>query len=80
MAHVQVTFETDRSDWKLTVADNGLGRRESDQPSTSTGLGTALIAALAKQLSAEVNETSSRNGLTVTITKATFRSRLPHAA
>jgi PAS domain S-box-containing protein len=79
-ARIRVTFEKAKSDWKLTVADNGAGRRLSQEPSTSTGLGTALIAALAKQLDAIVLETSSRKGLTVEVTRATFASRLPRAA
>ena len=79
-ARVEVTFEMAKSDWKLTVADNGAGRRQSDGSSASTGLGTALVAALAKQLKAQVSETSSKSGLAVAITKATFRSRLPRAA
>ena len=79
-ARIQVTFEMAKSDWKLTVADNGSGRRQTDEPSGSTGLGTALIAALAKQLSAQVSETSSNKGMSVAVTKATFESRLPRAA
>jgi chemotaxis protein methyltransferase CheR len=67
-------------DWKLTVADNGAGRRDAQAQSPSTGLGTALIAALAKQLGAIVSETSTKEGLTVEITRATFVSRLPRAA
>jgi len=42
------------------VADNGIGRRETDEPIASTGLETALVAALAKQLNAQVSETSSK--------------------
>ena len=79
-ARIRVTFEMAKSDWKLTVADNGTGRRETDEPSASTGLGAVLVAALAKQLNAQISETSSKNGLAVTITKATFESRLTHAA
>lgn len=79
-ARIRVTFEMAKSDWKLTVADNGIGRRETDGPNASTGLGAALVAALAKQLNAQVSETSSKKGLAVTITKATFESRLTHAA
>ena len=30
-AHVQVTFEMAKVDWKLTVADNGTGRRQADE-------------------------------------------------
>ena len=79
-AHVQVIFEMAKADWKLTVADNGRGRRQADNVNASTGLGTALVAALAKQLKAQVSETSSRKGMAVTVTKATFESRLPRAA
>lgn len=79
-AQVQITFEMAKSDWKLTVADNGAGRRETDEPSASTGLGTALIAALAKQLKAQVSEVSSDSGMAVAVTRATFESRLPRAA
>ena len=79
-AHIRVTFEMAKSDWKLTVADNGTGRRDADQAEPSTGLGTALVAALAKQLKAQVSESSSDNGLVVAVTRATFDSRLPRAA
>jgi chemotaxis protein methyltransferase CheR len=79
-ARIRVTFEKADADWKLTVSDNGTGRRLSQEASTSTGLGTVLIAALAKQLDALVSETSTKSGLTVEITRATFVSRLPRAA
>lgn len=79
-ARIRVTFEKAEADWKLTVSDNGTGRRLPHEPSASAGLGTALIAALAKQLDALVAETSSKSGLTVEVTRATFVSRLPRAA
>ena len=49
-ARIRVTFEMAKSDWKLTVADNGVGRSGRKISKASTGLGTALIGALAKQL------------------------------
>jgi chemotaxis protein methyltransferase CheR len=79
-ARIRVTFEKAKSDWKLTVADNGVGRLRSKDSEDSTGLGTALIGALAKQLNAQISETSSRKGLTVNVTRSTFESRLPVAA
>jgi len=79
-ARIRVTFEIAKSDWKLTVADNGSGRQGTDDASASTGLGTALVAALAKQLKAQVSETSSNKGMAVAVTKATFESRLPKVA
>jgi two-component sensor histidine kinase len=79
-ARIRVTFEMAKSDWKLTVSDNGVGRLNNENSKTSTGLGTALIAALAKQLNAQISEISSPKGLTVDVTHSTFESRLPVAA
>jgi chemotaxis protein methyltransferase CheR len=79
-ARVRVTFEKANSDWKLTVSDNGTGRLHGEDSAVSTGLGTALIGALAKQLNAQVSETSSQKGLTVSVTRSTFESFLPVAA
>ena len=79
-AAIRVTFEMAKSDWKLTVADNGTGRLKTVGSSASSGLGTALVGALAKQLEAHVSESSSDEGLLVTVTRATFKSRLPRAA
>jgi chemotaxis protein methyltransferase CheR len=45
-----------------------------------SGLGTALIAALANQLEAQISEVSSAKGLTVDVTRATFVSSLSRAA
>jgi len=79
-ARIRVTFEMAKSDWKLAVADNGVGRTGKDQVKASTGLGTALIGALAKQLNAQITETSSPKGLTVEVTRSTFESVLSVAA
>lgn len=78
-ARILVAFEFEDEAWKLSVADNGAGR--SSTPSTkSGGLGTAIVAALAKQLKAEIREVSSVGGLRVEITQTTFASHLPLAA
>lgn len=79
-ARIRVTFEKSKSDWKLTVSDNGVGRLHSKASDGSTGLGTALIGALAKQLNAQILEPPSSKGLTVEVTRSTFESRLPVAA
>ncbi|HYJ84254.1 MAG TPA: histidine kinase dimerization/phosphoacceptor domain -containing protein [Allosphingosinicella sp.] len=78
-ARILVTFEVDQADWKLSVADNGCGRAVVPERS-ATGLGTAIIGALAKQLKARIEEVSSPDGLRVEITRATFSPRLPVAA
>jgi chemotaxis protein methyltransferase CheR len=79
-ARIRVTFEMAKSDWKLTVSDNGTGRVPSEAPEPRSGLGTALISALAKQLEAQISEVSTKNGLTVAVTRATFVSHLSRAA
>ncbi|MDP9424371.1 MAG: PAS domain-containing protein [Pseudomonadota bacterium] len=79
-ARIRVTFEMDKSDWKLTVSDNGVGRLPTEDSKSSIGLGTALIAALAKQLNAQISQTSTPEGLAVTVTRSTFESRLSVAA
>jgi two-component sensor histidine kinase len=78
-ARILITFEFDAADWKLCVADNGSGRNP-ETPTGSGGLGTAIVAALAKQLKAQIQEVSSESGLRVEITHATFESHLPLAA
>ena len=55
-ARIRVTFEKAKADWKLTVSDNGTGRLHNEDSTISTGLGTALIGALAKQLNAQISD------------------------
>ena len=62
-------------DWKLSVADNGVGRAENNGPPAKGGLGTSLVKALAQQLEAKVETVSSADGMHVSITHATFVSR-----
>jgi chemotaxis protein methyltransferase CheR len=77
-ALIQVTYETDGCDWKLTVSDNGVGKPVSDAP--NAGLGTAIVEALVKQLEARTEVITGTSGTVVSITRATFTSRLPEAA
>jgi two-component sensor histidine kinase len=77
-ARILVALEFNATNWKLTVADNGSGRAGAP-PSDSGGLGTAIVAALAKQLKAQIHEVSTGDGLSVEVTHATF-SPLPVAA
>ena len=77
-ALIQVTYETEGSDWKLTVSDNGAGKPASIV--ASAGLGTAIVEALVKQLEAKIEVISDSNGTSVSVTRATFTSRVPRAA
>jgi chemotaxis protein methyltransferase CheR len=78
-ARIVVTFEVDEADWKLGVSDNGCGR-DAAAAQASKGLGTAIVAALAKQLKARIEEVSGPDGLRIEVTRATFSPRLPLAA
>lgn len=69
-----------QSDWKLTVSDNGTGRLANESRQPRSGLGTALISALAKQLDAQISEVSTKKGLTVDVTRATSVRQLSRAA
>ena len=77
-ARIQVSYETAGSDWKLTVSDNGVGKIANDVP--ATGLGTAIVEALVKQLEAKVEVIGDNDGTSVSVTRATFTSRVPRAA
>lgn len=79
-ALVLVTYEIEKSDWKLIVSDNGVGKNAGDGAEAQGGLGTPIVKALAKQLGARVETDNSTTGLKVCITRATFTSRMPQAA
>lgn len=77
---IHVTYEVDKDNWKLTVSDNGVGKIGKEAAASPSGLGTAIVAALAKQLDASVEVIEGEAGLRVEITRATFASHLPKAA
>ena len=77
-ATIRVSYEIDALNWRLTVADNGIGKSEGGD--TVAGLGTTIVKALAKQLGARVTGTSDATGLSVAVARATFTPRLPLAA
>ena len=72
---VTIRYEVNDADWKLTVSDNGAGRKDSGNPAAKGGLGTSLVAALAHQLDAKVTTVSNATGVAVSIAHATFVSR-----
>lgn len=70
--HILVSYDVSGANWKLTVADNGVGRPDGYFAQPKTGLGTGIVKALAKQMDAQVVTLSSAKGTTVTLTHATF--------
>jgi two-component sensor histidine kinase len=79
-ATILVTYEIDATDWKLTVSDNGVGKKAFANALSAPGLGTSIIDALGKQLDAKVERSGDADGMKVSITHATFTARLPRAA
>ncbi|HEY6831861.1 MAG TPA: histidine kinase dimerization/phosphoacceptor domain -containing protein [Pseudolabrys sp.] len=77
---ISVAFEVSGTDWKLTVVDNGVGKPDGVFAQPKTGLGTAIINALAKQLDAKVVTLSGAKGTTVSVTHATFTTKAAKVA
>jgi hypothetical protein len=70
-----VAYEVSGTDWKLSVADNGVGKPDGVFAQPKSGLGTGIVKALAKQLDAQVETVSGSEGTTVSITHATFSGK-----
>ncbi|MDO9415774.1 sensor histidine kinase [Pararhizobium sp.] len=79
-AAISVSYETNGSDWRMIVADNGAGKDDEAAAKTSGGLGTAIVQALVKQLGAQIETASTSAGTSISIAKATFVARVPDAA
>jgi len=78
--HVIVSYEVDGTNWKLSVSDDGVGMPDHKAGNKTTGLGTSLMKALAQHLEGQVDIVTGPEGTAVSITHATFISRLPTAA
>jgi two-component sensor histidine kinase len=72
-----VAYDLAEPNWRLTVSDNGIGKPEGHSDKPNPGLGTGIIAALAKQLDARVEVLMDPHGTTVSITHAVFASQPP---
>ena len=76
---IMVAYDVAETNWKLSVADNGIGKRTDAFAQSRSGLGTSIVKALAQQLDARVEVTSGPQGTTVSVTHATFL-KMPEAA
>jgi chemotaxis protein methyltransferase CheR len=72
---ITVSYEVSGTDWKLSVADNGIGKPDGVFAQPKSGLGTGIVNALAKQLDSQVKTLSGPKGTTVSVTHATFAGR-----
>jgi chemotaxis protein methyltransferase CheR len=69
---IAVAYDVSGTDWKLSVADNGIGKPDGVFAQPKSGLGTGIVKALAKQLDSQVVTLSGPKGTTVSVTHATF--------
>ena len=76
---IAVGFAIAGTNWKLSVADNGVGAPVGVFAQTKSGLGTSIVNALAQQLEARVDVTSGPQGTSVLVTHATF-AKMPDEA
>jgi len=76
---ITVAYDVAGTNWKLSIADNGIGKRAEAFAQTNAGLGTSIVKALAQQLDARVEVLSGPQGTTVSVTHATF-AKMPWAA
>jgi chemotaxis protein methyltransferase CheR len=60
---IVVTYRVEGRGWRLTVSDNGAGKRNGDRNSTATGFGTGIVAALVSQLDGHIDTSTGPNGL-----------------
>jgi len=74
---ITVAYEVSGTDWKLSIADNGVGKPDGVFAQPKTGLGTGIVKALAQQLGAKVETLAGPEGTTVSVTHATFLAKMP---
>jgi two-component sensor histidine kinase len=72
---ITVGYDAAGTNWKLSVADNGIGRPDGVFAQVKTGLGTSIVKALAHQLGAQVETLAGPLGTTISVTRATFSAK-----
>jgi chemotaxis protein methyltransferase CheR len=77
---INIAYDVDGTNWKLTVADNGIGKPDGVFAQAKTGLGTGIIKALAQGLNAKVETLAGPEGTIVSITHATFAATVTRVA
>jgi two-component sensor histidine kinase len=77
---ITVAYDTIGTNWKLSISDDGIGKPASGFAPGKSGLGTGIIKALSNQLDAQVETLSGPGGTTVSITHATFPTKVVVAA
>ena len=74
---IVVSYEVTDEDWKLSVADNGMGKPQTGPDATKVGLGTSIVNALAQQLDARVDLVTGQGGTSVSVTHTVAHTPVP---
>jgi chemotaxis protein methyltransferase CheR len=77
---ITVSYDMAGTNWRLSVADDGIGKPDGVFAQAKTGLGTGIVKALSHQLDAQVEILAGPAGTTVSITHATFPAKTVQAA
>ena len=72
---ITVGYDAVGMNWKLSVADDGIGRPDGVFAQPKSGLGTSIVKALAQQLGAQVETVAGTKGTSVSVTHATFLAK-----
>src|ERR1700691_4412299 len=77
---INIAYDVDGTNWKLSVADDGVGKPDGVFAQPKTGLGTGIVKALAQELNAKVETVAGSEGTIVSIAHATFAATESRAA
>ena len=78
---ILIAYEVVGTNWRLSIADNGVGNTAAKPERSAHGLGTSIVEALAKQLDSRVEITETApHGTTVSLIHGTVEALLPKAA
>ena len=77
---ITVAYDMAGTNWKLSISDNGIGKPDGVFAQGKSGLGTGIVKALSQQLDAQVETLAGPEGTTVSITHATFPTKVVQAA
>jgi two-component sensor histidine kinase len=72
---ITVAYDMAGTNWKLSVADNGIGKPDGVFAQGKSGLGTGIVKALSHQLEAQFATLAGPQGTTVSVTHATFPAK-----
>jgi chemotaxis protein methyltransferase CheR len=64
---IVVRYDVDGAGWRLSVSDNGIGRRDNGHERAGGGLGTSIVEALSHQLNARTEMSAGPQGTIVSI-------------